>query len=106
MILAGLSMMYLMSQISNGASMKEVGFSYLMLTNVLCIDAFYGLLKLLAQEEFCQRERELENQSVNILNQYFVNNWKASQIMSVNIKVKMLAFICLFLEVFLSMAAL
>lgn len=51
MFLGTVSFLFMMASVSNGNGISHIGFSFLLMGQVLFIDAFYGLLLLLSKNE-------------------------------------------------------
>ena len=103
MLLAAVSLGYLMASVSNGMSVSSFGYSFLILTQILCVDAFYGFLLLLSESEYTTKEKDLQLDD-GLLNSLALDNWKSSLFRVSNVSMKIAAFAFLFLEFVLGAA--
>jgi hypothetical protein len=61
------------------------------------MDAFYGLLLLLSNNDFCHSEKDIQERE-GFIYTFFFNNWKNAMFLDKNLKLKMLSFVALFFQ--------
>jgi hypothetical protein len=104
-LLSAIAFSYLLFSVSNGYTIPQFGYSFLIMTQILLFDAFYGLLTLLSQNEYTTQSKEIE-ESQGVVYSFFCNNWKNGMFRDKSILKKSIAIGSLFLELTFGVAAL